>query len=151
MSTIKERRPAVDGWFSTGPGGKGVRLLGTRCTSCGTPYFPRNDLACRNPGCTGPKDGSELEDYAFSNRGRVWSYADARYKPPPPYVAAEPFRPYAVAAVELETERIVVLGQVVPEVGVADLEVGMEVELTEGTLYEDDDAEYTVWMWRPVK
>lgn len=151
MSTIKERRPAVDGWFSTGSGGEGVRLLGTRCTSCGTPYFPRNDLACRNPGCTGPKDGSELEDYAFSNRGRVWSYADARYKPPPPYVAAEPFRPYAVAAVELETERIVVLGQVVPEVGVADLEVGMEVELTEGTLYEDDDAEYTVWMWRPVK
>ena len=58
--------------------------------------------------------------------------------------------PYAVAAVELEAERMVVLGQVAPGHTVDDLAVGMEVELTEGTLYEDDEAEYTVWMWRPV-
>jgi uncharacterized OB-fold protein len=147
LSTTKERRQAVEGWFSSGDE---VRLLGTRCSSCGTPYFPRNDLACRNPGCEGPKDGSELEAYAFSNRGRIWSYADSRYKPPPPYISPDPFRPYAIAAVELEVERMVVLGQVVPDVTTADLEVGMEVELTEGTLYEDDEAEYTVWMWRPV-
>jgi uncharacterized OB-fold protein len=82
----KERRPAVEGWFRTDEG----RVLGTRCASCGTPYFPRNDLACRNPLCQGPKDGSELEEYALSERGRVWSYADSRYKPPDPYIAAEP-------------------------------------------------------------
>jgi uncharacterized OB-fold protein len=139
--------PAVEGWFTTDGGD--VRLLGTRCTACGTPYFPRNELACRNPGCAGPKDGSELEEHTLSPRGRIWSYTDARYKPPPPYVAAEPFRPFAIAAVELEDERMVVLGQVVPGVGVDDLEIGMEVELAEGTLYEDDEAEYTVWMWRP--
>ena len=73
---MKERRPAVDGWFTTDAGD--VRLLGTRCTSCGTPYFPRNELACRNPGCAGPKDGSELEEYTLSNRGTIWSYAGAR-------------------------------------------------------------------------
>ncbi|MBW8484040.1 Zn-ribbon domain-containing OB-fold protein [Actinomadura parmotrematis] len=148
MSATKERRPAVDGWFTAADGT--ARLLGTRCTSCGTPYFPRNELACRNPRCAGPKDGSELAEYAFSPRGRVWSYADARYKPPPPYVSPDPFVPYTVAAVELDEERLVVLGQVVPGVGVADLEVGMAVELTEGVLYADDEAEYTVWMWRPV-
>ncbi|GAA4151452.1 Zn-ribbon domain-containing OB-fold protein [Actinomadura keratinilytica] len=150
MST-KQRRPAVAGWFTTGdaPDGPGVRLLGTRCTACGTPYFPRNDLACRNPGCGGPKDGSELEEHALSPRGRIWSYTDARYTPPPPYVAADPFRPFAIAAVELEAERMIVLGQVVPDVTAADLAVGMEVELTEGVLYEDDEAQYTVWMWRP--
>lgn len=49
MSTIKERRPAVEGWFTSSP----IRLLGTRCGDCGTPYFPRNELACRNPACTG--------------------------------------------------------------------------------------------------
>ncbi|GLW61929.1 hypothetical protein Arub01_01730 [Actinomadura rubrobrunea] len=147
MSTTKQRRPAVEGWFAVRDGA--VRLLGTRCTVCGTPYFPRNDLACRNPRCAAPKDGSELEEHALSPRGRIWSYTDARYRPPPPYVAADPFRPFAIAAVELEAERMVVLGQVVPDVTADDLAVGMEVELTEGVLYEDEEAQYTVWMWRP--
>lgn len=149
MPQTKQRRPAIEGWFTDDSGR--ARLLGTRCSACGTPYFPRNELACRNPGCAGPKDGSELEEYALSSRGRVWSYADARYKPPPPYVSAEPFEPYTIAAVELTEERIVVLGQTPPGIGVADLEVGMEVELTIGTLYEDDEAEYVTWMWRPVQ
>ncbi|MCP2335102.1 Zn-ribbon domain-containing OB-fold protein [Actinomadura rupiterrae] len=148
MSGTKQRRPAAEGWFTAADGS--TRLLGTRCTSCGTPYFPRNELACRNPGCAGPKDGSELVPYEFSTRGTVWSYTDARYQPPPPYVAADPFRPFAIVAVELEAERMVVLGQAVPEIGVDDLEVGMRVELTEGVLYEDDEAVYTVWMWRPA-
>jgi uncharacterized OB-fold protein len=148
-TTAKKRLPAVEGWFTSENGD--VRLLGTRCSSCGTPYFPRNELACRNPRCTGPKDGSELTEYALSGRGRIWSYADARYKPPAPYVSPDPFVPYTVAAVELDAEKMVVLGQVAPGHTVDDLEVGMEVELTEGVLYEDGEAEYTVWMWRPVK
>ncbi|MGH3240137.1 MAG: Zn-ribbon domain-containing OB-fold protein [Spirillospora sp.] len=146
---VKARRPAVEGWFVSGDGG--VRLLGTRCVSCGTPYFPRNEPACRNPRCDGPKDGSELEPYTLSTRGRIWSYADSRYRPPAPYVSPDPFVPYAVAAVELEAERMIVLGQVAPGHTVDDLAVGMEVELTEGVLYADDEAEYTVWMWRPVR
>jgi uncharacterized OB-fold protein len=145
---LKEQRPAVEGWFTSDEDG-GVRLAGTRCTGCGTPYFPRNELACRNPYCTSPKDGSELVDHRLSSRGRIWSYADARYKPPPPYVSPDPFVPYVVAAVELEAERMVVLGQVAPGFGVDDLAVGMPVELTVGTLYEDEEAEYVVWMWRP--
>lgn len=144
---LKERRPAVDGWFTTDEGDVG--LLGTRCTGCGTPYFPRNELACRNPHCTSPKDGSELAEYRLSGQGRIWSYADARYQPPPPYVSPDPFVPYTVAAVELAAERMVVLGQVAPGFTVDDLAVGMPVELTLGTLYEDDEAEYVVWMWRP--
>ena len=144
MGTTKERRPAVAGWL-----GADGSLLGTRCTVCGTPYFPRNELACRNPGCTGPKDGSELEEHALSRSGRIWSYADARYQPPPPYVSPDPFVPYVVAAVELEAEQMIVLGQMVPGVTVDDLQVGMAVELTSGTLYEDAEAEYYVWMWRP--
>jgi hypothetical protein len=45
---------------------------------------------------------------------------------------------------------MVVLGQMVPGVGVDDLAVGMEVELTAGTLYEDEEAEYLIWQWRPA-
>ncbi|MEV0247138.1 OB-fold domain-containing protein [Nocardia sp. NPDC050712] len=135
-------------WFTTEDGA--IRLQGTRCKDCGTPYFPRNTLACRNPYCAAPKDGSELDEYLFSTRGRIWSYADARYKPPAPYVSPDPFVPYVVAAVELEVEQMVILGQIVPGFTVDDLTVGMPVELALGTLYTDDEAERTVWMWRPV-
>ncbi|WP_431965837.1 Zn-ribbon domain-containing OB-fold protein [Nocardia sp. bgisy134] len=144
----KEQRPAVADWFTADDGV--VRLKGSRCKDCATPYFPRNTLACRNPQCSGPRDGSELVEHLFSRRGRIWSYADARYKPPAPYVSPDPFEPYVVAAVELEVEQMVILGQVVRGLTVDDLAVGMPVELTLGTLYADEEAEHTVWMWRPV-
>jgi uncharacterized OB-fold protein len=80
----------------------------------------------------------------------VWSFTDNRYQPPPPYVASDPFEPYAIAAVELANERMVVLGQLVPGVDVAGLGLGDEMELALGTLYEDDEHEYLVWKWRPT-
>ncbi|MCO6006027.1 zinc ribbon domain-containing protein [Actinoallomurus purpureus] len=128
----------VDGWFTVDP----PRLTGTRCTACGTVYFPPQTLTCRNPAC----DGDELVTTPLSDRGRIWSYADARYRPPPPYVSGEDFEPYAIAAVELAAERIVVLGQVVRGVGIDDLAVGMEVEL----VVEELDPGHLVWKWRPV-
>jgi len=64
-------------------------------------------------------------------------------------VAAEPFRPYAVAAVELAEERITILGQV-PAGTEHDLAVGGSAELVLDTLYEDEEAEHVVWKWRPV-
>lgn len=86
----------------------------------------------------------------LSPRGRVWSYTDAQYQPPAPYVpATDPFEPYALAAVELP-EGLVVLGQVAEGYGVADLTVGDEVELVVETLYADEAGERTVWRWKPV-
>lgn len=122
------------------------RLLGTRCASCGTVFFPKVTGWCRNPGCV----GTDLEEVPLSRTGRVWSYTDSRYQPPAPYVSPEPFEPYALAAVELAEERIVVLGQLVPGTGVGDLKVGDEVELVLGTLYEDDENSYLVWKWKPA-
>jgi hypothetical protein len=43
-----------------------------------------------------------------------------------------------------------VLGQVAPGWAVDDLEVGMEVELVTGVLYEDEEREYLTWQWRPL-
>lgn len=59
--------------------------------------------------------------------------------------------PVVVAAVELELERMVVLGQVADQWTVEELEVGMEVELVTGVLYEDDEIEYMTWQWRPIE
>ena len=73
--------------------------------------------------------------------GTVWSYTDAQYQPPPPYVPrTDPYEPFALAAVELP-EGIIVLGQVADGYGVADLRVGAEVELVVETLYADDDGD----------
>jgi hypothetical protein len=50
----------------------------------------------------------------------------------------------------LAAEKMVVMGQVVPGVGVDDLSIGTEVELVSDVLYADDDHEYLVWKWRPL-
>ncbi|MEV0527732.1 zinc ribbon domain-containing protein [Streptomyces sp. NPDC050439] len=145
----------VTGWFAGE--GDNFRLLGTRCSACACVFFPREDGFCRNPGCS----GGDLEEVPLSRRGRVWSYTDSRYRPPAPYVSDPelPWQPYALIAVELEAERMVVLGQAIPGVTVSDLEVGMEVEIVAGVLDEegDEDGEgdaaegsATTWYWRPV-
>jgi uncharacterized OB-fold protein len=135
--------PAVEGWFrSEGE----PALLGTRCRTCGTVFFPKETFACRNPEC----GSGELEEVPLSRRGRLWSFTDNRYPPPPPYVAGDPFEPYAVAAVELEHEKLVVLGQVVRGVGCDRLEVGMEMELVVEPLYRDEHGDHLIWKWRPA-
>ena len=140
---MTETSPAVDGWFTTGPE---PALVGSRCTTCGSTFFPRTQGFCRNPQCS----GEEFEDTDLSRRGRVWSYTDAQYQPPPPYVpATDPYEPFALAAVELP-EGIVVLGQVAAGYGVADLAVGREVELVVEPLYTDDTGVRTIWRWKPL-
>lgn len=135
--------PAIDGWFTTGPD---PALLGSRCTECGTVYFPPAGGFCRNPGCA----GEEFETTALSRRGTIWSYTDAQYQPPPPYVArTDPYEPFALAAVELP-EGLVVLGQVADGYGVADLRVGAEAELVVETLHTDETGDRTIWRWKPV-
>jgi uncharacterized OB-fold protein len=65
-------------------------------------------------------------------------------------VAAEPFEPYAIAAVQLEDEQMTVLGQVVQGVTVEDLKVGMPMELVLEPLHETDEDIKVTWKWRPV-
>jgi uncharacterized protein len=135
--------PAVEGWFTTGPE---PALIGSRCTSCGSTFFPRTAGFCRNPACA----GALFDEVELSRRGRVWSYTDAQYQPPPPYIpASDPYEPFALAAVELP-EGLVVLGQVASGYSVADLEVGRDVELVVEPLYTDESGERTIWRWRPV-
>jgi uncharacterized OB-fold protein len=140
------RTPVVTGWFAGE--GDDFTLLGTRCSACASVFFPREDSHCRNPGC----DSGDLAEIPLSRRGRVWSYTDSRYRPPSPYVTDSelPWEPYTLIAVELAAERIVVLGQAVPGVTVADLSVGAEVEVVPGVLHEDGETVWTTWQWRPT-
>ena len=136
--------PAIDGWWATDSAGA-PHLVGARCPSCHTYVFPPRENNCPNPAC----DGDQLESVALSRRGTVWSYTENRYQPPPPYPQADPFEPFAVAAVQLADEGIIVLGKVVEGTLAADLKVGMEMELTTMPLYTDEDGVVrTVHAWR---
>ena len=142
---MKTRIPAVQGWVQIDPAQP--RLLGTRCTACGTVFFPRESVRCRNPHC----GSRSLEETALSPRGKLCSYTNAGYQPPPPYVSrTNPFVPFVIAAVELDAEKMVVLGQVVDGVDPETLKVGMDMELTLDTLLEDETSETITWKWKPV-
>jgi hypothetical protein len=136
--------PAIEGWFTID---EEPRLLGTRCTTCGTVFFPRASGFCRNPACR----GRTFDEVALSRTGTVWSYTDAQYQPPPPYIPSpDGHEPFALAAVELADEQLVVLGQVATGFGVGDLSVGTTVELVVEPLYELDGVPHLIYRWKPV-
>ncbi len=146
--------PAIEGWFTTGDDGAAPALLGSRCTTCTSTYFPPTAEGagfCRNPACA----GESFDTVELSRRGRIWSYTDAQYQPPAPYIGppdGATYAPFALAAVEL-AEGLVVLGQVAEGYGVDNLRVGAEAELVVETLYVDEGpepTERTIWRWRPV-
>lgn len=143
MSEV-ECRAAIEGWFTTG---EQPRLIGRRCPECGTYAFPPTAPWCPNPSC----QGEQMETAELSRRARIWSYTDARYQPPPPFISpSEPYEPFAIVAAELEEERIVVLGQAASGVGVEDLSVGAAVELVVEPLYRIDGVDHLIWRWRPL-
>jgi uncharacterized OB-fold protein len=142
--TRKSRSPAVEGWFTTDE--RAPQLIGARGKESGSYYWPVGIAVAGNPAAP----GEERETVTLSRHGRLWSWTTNHYPPPEPYVAPDPFVPYTVCAVELETERMVVLGQLAAGADPARLEVGMEMELVLGRLFEDDEHEYTVWQWAPL-
>ena len=141
----KNRVPAIEGWLSMDE--DNPQLLGYLDEESGTYFFPKDVSISHAPGFA----DAELKEVALSNRGKLWSYTTNHYKPPEPYVSPEPFEPYTVAAVVLTKERMVVLGQLADGVDPNDVEVGQEMQLVLGTLYEDDENEYVVWKWKPVE
>lgn len=148
--TTRTRVPALgaEGWFTLD---EEPSLIGRRCSTCGTYAFPKAEFGCPNPGCT----GTDLDEVPLSRRGTIWSYTDAQYRPPAPYVVpggrdAE-HEPFCIAAVHLEAEALTIMGQVVAGVSVEDLRVGAEMEVAVDVLFSDDEADHLVWKWRPVR
>ena len=140
----RTRVAAVEGWFTMDE--EEPHLLGAKGAESGSYFFPKALAVSANPAAP----FEERDDVLLSRRGRVWSYTTNYYEPPPPYVSPDPFVPYTVVAVELETEQMVVLGPLATGADPSSLRVGMEVELVLGPLYEDDEHEYVVWQWAPV-
>lgn len=132
--------PVLEGWFTLDAAKP--QLIGTRCTSCNTYYFPKLLGFCRNPDCS----SESFEEVQLSRSGKLWSFTDASYQPPAPYVANEPFQPFGIAAVELDKEKMIVLGQLATGVALGSLKAGQPMELILEPL---DDGKLT-WKWKPV-
>lgn len=146
MSTTKPHVSAQPDWFTIDA--DAPHLIGTRCEQSGTYHFPPEHTMSRAPGFA----DSPLVEVPLSRTGKLWSYTSAGYAPPEPYIqVTDPFEPFAIAAVELAEEQMVVLGQVVAGVNADDLEVGMEMELVAAPLFEDDDAVHMIWKWQPAQ
>ena len=141
MTTTK-RIPVVEGLFAETA--DGPRLLGSKCTACGTPYFPTTPV-CHNPDCR----STNVEDAAFGPRGTLWSYSVQYYPPPPPAKYDEPYVPYALGLVDLE-EGLRVLARIATD-DPEGVKVGAEVELVLEKLYGDSDGNDVItWKFRPI-
>lgn len=107
----------------------GPALIGTRCTGCGTHYFPKS-LSCRNPRC----DAKAVEEVGLGRQGRLYSYTVQAYQPPALFRMAD-WAPYAIGLVEVP-EGLRVMG-ILTGCELADLRIDMPLELVVETLYRD--------------
>ncbi|MGI9287968.1 MAG: Zn-ribbon domain-containing OB-fold protein [Pseudomonadales bacterium] len=138
-----EQVAVVDGWFTMET--NEPHLIGSQCSKCQTYFFPKKVSYCRNPAC----DGDEFNEVELSRTGTIWSYTDAQYQPPEPYIATDPFVPFAIAAVQLEREDMIIMGQLAAGITVDDVTTGTEVELVLEPLFEKDGQQHMIWKWQP--
>lgn len=150
----RKRIPVVAGWFTEDGAEEEFRLLGTRCPLCASVFFPARTASAAIRAVRAASR-SRFRCRGAARSGRTPTAATGRR----PYLSDPdvPWEPYTLVAVELAAERMVVLGQAAPGVGVADLAVGMTVEVVPGVLGadsgaggNDDGTVWTTWHWRPV-
>ncbi|MBE4768640.1 Zn-ribbon domain-containing OB-fold protein [Streptomyces caniscabiei] len=123
-----------------GAEGAPPRLVGARCSACGTVVFPRQD-SC--PRCS---DG-HMAGHVLPVNGRVWSWTLQAFRPKPPYrPPAGGHRPYHVGYVDLG-EVLVEARLAVPR---AQIRIGLPVRLTTVPAYHDEDGtEVLTFAFRP--
>ena len=140
---MAEQVPAVEGWFTMDAAAP--CLIGQRGKETGSYFFPPT------PGSANPAAPfEERETVELSREGRVWSWTTQMYQPPAPYVSTEPFEPYTIVAVELEKERMFVLGQLASGHAADALKAGQAVQLVLEPLFEEDGKQHMIWKWQPV-
>ncbi len=133
--TTSNQSPVAEGLFAETA--DGPRLLGSRCATCETPYFPKATI-CHNPNCT----DSKLEDAQFGPSGTLWSFTVQYYPPPPPAKYDEPFEPYALGLIDLP-EGLRVLSKVTAD-DIEAIEVGGAVQLVIEKLHTNADGKEVV-------
>jgi hypothetical protein len=124
--------------------GDAIRLVGSRCQNCGSPFFPAVSR-CANPDC----DNSSIVGARFGGQGTLWSYARQNYAPPDPVLRDEPFVPYVLGLVDLD-DGLRIFGRIDTD-DETQLEVNARVEIVSGHLGTDEAGAPRIgWKFRPL-
>lgn len=138
--TRVEFAPDVFTWPSEEP-----RLIGGRCTGCGSVTFPR-PVSCARCGST------DVEEHLLPRRGTLWTFTTQGFLPKEPYAGGETletFQPYGVGLVQLGDE--VRVESRLTENDPDRLRIGMDVELVVVPFREDaDGTEVMTFAFAPV-
>ena len=73
---------------------EGIRLLGSKCATCGELSIGTNAL-CLNCG------GSDMSVVKLSPEGTLWTFTVVRHPPPGDYRGPKPFAPFGLGLIEL--------------------------------------------------
>ena len=139
----KKQYPAEEGLF-TWPS-KSPQLIGGRCKSCDTYYFPNSSVRHRAD-C---RDRSATEDVLLGRKGKVDSYTVQYYPSPPPSPNLEPFAPNAIGWVSLP-EGIAIPG-ILTGCGLEEIKMHMDVELVVEKGSQDKEGnDVLIWKWRKI-
>jgi uncharacterized protein len=110
------------------------RLIGGRLPSGKVVFpFPQGDAA------------QDVEPYALSRHGTLWSWTRQDFQPKEPFEGPEPFVPYLLGYVELPGE--VIVETLIVDAKLDDLKLGMAMEFV---VTPFDDARST-YAFRPEK
>jgi uncharacterized OB-fold protein len=116
-----------------------VRLMGSRCTSCGETSLGTSEV-CANCG------RDTVTSLPLSRRGHVWTYTIVRHKPPGDYKGPDPFVPFALGLVELP-EGLRVLTPI--ECALKQVRIGMPVEFRAFVREPDGGPEVVTFAFAP--
>jgi len=134
----RKQLPLKEGLFKLPSAVEEGHLMGSRCRSCQTTFFPKRHL-CLNCG------KSDMDEVPLSRRGRLHSFTIARMTPPGSIIEA----PYALGLVRLPEE--VVVQSVLTQCDLDALEIDMEVELVFEKVAEDEEgSDLIAFKFRPV-
>jgi hypothetical protein len=137
--------PLVDGLYKLPltPDGVGY-LIGRRCKACGSYFYPNTGsqkVVCLN--CL----GRDLEEVKLSSRGKLYSFTICHAIAE--FVVLKP--PFAIGAVLLPKENILVWTSSAPGCDLGALKVDMEVEMVFEKVKEDAAGNAVMaFLFRPV-
>jgi hypothetical protein len=138
----KEKKPALEDLFVISE--DGAQLMSAKCNSCGTYFFPASHHQHR-PGCS--REG--VEDVLLSKKGKLATYTIQHYMCPPPFKTMGDITPYGLGVVEFP-EGISVAGLIMDS-DLDALKIGLDMETTTYTLYQDEEGNDVVtWAFKVI-
>ncbi len=140
VATDKTTVPLREGFWTDSDGQ--VRLIGSRCSSCGEIFFPKKEknwcVHCNR---------TTLEEITLSNKGKIATYSVVMQQPGGGFYKGPV--PYAYGCVDLEDG--IRIETLLSADNFDQLSVGRDVELVIEKLYDDEDGnEVVTFKFKPV-